>query len=122
MAIQLLHYRSWQGTPRSPFFSIWPIARVALATLFKRRLFWVLYGFGLLLFLMFFFGSFLLDWIEAQVTGGSVQIAAVDPNRVSRSLRRIIQILNGSQDTFAYFFIYQGGMVMIVLALAGSLL
>src|SRR5687768_5739209 len=117
MAIQLLHYRAWQGELRSSVFSAWPIARVAIGALLRRRLFWVLYSFGLLLFLMFFFGSFLLDWVEAQISGGAVQFAAVDSTRLSLSLRRIIRVLNGSQETFAYFFIYQGGMVMIVLAL-----
>lgn len=122
MAIQLLHYRSWQGTFRSGVWSVWPIARVALGALLRRKMFWVLYSFGMLLFLMFFFGSFLLDWVEAQLSGGAVQIAQLDPNRASRSLRNLIRILNGSQDTFAYFFPYQGIMMMIVLALAGSLL
>jgi len=122
MGLKLLHYRSWQGTFRSGIWSVWPIARVALATLLKRRMFWVLYAFGMLLFLMFFFGSFLLDWIEGQVAEGAVKIGQIDPNRVSRSLRNVIRILNGSQDTFAYFFVYQGGMVMNVLAFTGSLL
>lgn len=122
MAIQLLHYRGWQGTLRTSLLSAWPIARVALGGLLTRRLFWLLYAFGLLLFLMFFFGSFLLDWVEAQISGGSVQFAAVDSTRLSMSLRRIIRILNGSQETFVYFFMYQGGMVMIILALTGSLL
>jgi ABC-2 type transport system permease protein len=122
MAIQLLHYRPWHGALRSGIRSVWPIARVAVGAILRRRLFWVLYSFGLLLFLMFFFGSFLLDWVEGQVSGGAVQIAGVDSSRLSTSLRRIIRILNGSQDTFAYFFIYQGGMVMIVLAFTGSLL
>ena len=121
MAI-LLHYRSWHGAFRSSLWSVWPIARVALAGLLRSGLFWVLYAFGLLLFLMFFFGSFLLDWIEAQLSGGNVQIAQIDPTRVSRTLRNLIRILNGSQDTFAYFFIYQGGMLMIILALTGAML
>lgn len=120
--IQLLHYRSWQGVFRSGFWSIWPIARVALGTILTRRLFWVLYSFGLLLFLMFFFGGFLLDWIQAQFSDGKVQIAGLDGKRVSDALRRALNTLNGGQDTFAYFFITQGGMVMIILAFAGSLL
>lgn len=122
MAASLLHYRSWQGEFRSGLRSVWPIGRVTLGTLLRRRLFWLLYAFSLLLFLMFFFGSFLLDWIEAQVSGGNVQVAQIDSNRLSRGLRNLIRILNGGQHTFAYFFIYQGGMVMIVLALTGSLL
>ena len=89
-----------------------------------RRLFWVLYGFALLLFLMFFFGSFLLDWASTQVAAAPVQIGRlkIDPQRAGDALRRGLRVLNGSQDTFAYFFGYQGPMVLIILALAGSLL
>ena len=56
----LLHYRPWQGTFHSDWWSVWPIARVALGTLLRRWLFRWVYSFGLLLFLMFFFGAYLL--------------------------------------------------------------
>ena len=32
----------------------------------RRRLFWVLYGLGLLFFLLYFFGQYLLAFAEAQ--------------------------------------------------------
>lgn len=115
----LLHYRSWQGTFHSPWWSVWPIARVALGNLLNRRLFWVLYAFGLLLFLMFFFGSYLLAWGESQV---NVQLKMGDPSRFMRGIRQVLSILNGSQDTFQYFYAYQGGIVVITLAMVGSIL
>ena len=67
MTSSLLHYRGWKGQFRGPIFAAWPIARVALATLLRRRMFWVLYSAGLLLFLMFFVGTYLLDWAETQM-------------------------------------------------------
>ena len=124
MSASLLHYRAWQGPWRRPAWSVWPIARVALGMLICRKLFWVLYGFALLLFLMFFFGSFLLDWAETQLAAAPIQIGRLktDPEQAVRFLRRGLRVLNGSQETFAYFFGYQGAMLLIILALAGSVL
>src|SRR5262249_37338814 len=124
MSVQLLHYRPWHGSVRSPFWGIWPIARVALGSLLRRRTFWVLYAAGLLQFMMFVCGSFLLDWIEAMTPATPIQIGKLqtDSERIVPVLRRGLRVLNGSQETFTYFFIYQGSMVMIVLALAGAVL
>jgi hypothetical protein len=119
-----LHYRAWQGRFRHPIWAAWPIARTGLRMLLRRRLFWVLYAAGLLLFLMFFFGGYLLSWAETQIPNTPIQWGGtrIEPDRLVRPLRQGLQVLNGSQDTFAYFFLYQGAMVMIVLALAGSVL
>ncbi len=124
MSSGLLHYREWHGQFRRAGWSIWPIARVALATIFRRKLFWVLYSLALLIFLMFFFGALLLDWIESQIPVTPIKVGnwQPDPERMAQLVRRGLRILSGSQETFAYFFVYQGSMVMIVLALAGSVL
>ncbi len=119
----LLHYRSWQGTFHSSWWTVWPIARVALGSLLRRKLFWTLYAFGLLLFLMFFFGAYLLAWAESQMAVSAQQLGKMgDPGRMMRGIRSALNILNGSQDTFQYFFAYQGGIVVVTLALAGSIL
>jgi hypothetical protein len=124
MGSSLLHYRAWQGAFRPPWWSAWPIARVAVGLLLRRKLFWVLYAAGLLIFLMFFFGAYLLDWAETQIAGTPIQVGnfRTEPERMVRLLRDGLRILNGSNETFAYFFQYQGAMVMVVLALAGSVL
>lgn len=118
----LLHYRPWKGDFHSPWWSVWPIARVSLGMLLHRKQFWSLYGFGLLLFLMFFFGSYLLAWAESQLAVSAQQLRVGDPGRMLRGIRTALRILNGSQDTFQYFFAYQGGIVVITLSLVGSLL
>jgi ABC-type transport system involved in multi-copper enzyme maturation permease subunit len=120
MGVDLLYYRTWRGGFRSPHRSVWPIARVALAMLLRRRLFWVLYGCGLLIFLMFFFGQFLLDWAVTQMPQAPLQTAA--RNRMLVQLLRAASFLNGGQDTFRYFFAYQGTMLVVMLTLAGSAL
>jgi ABC-2 type transport system permease protein len=118
----LLHYRAWRGTFRHPLAGVWPIARVSLAMLFRRRLFWWLYVAGLLIFFMFFFGTFLLDWAQTQILQTTFQIGKLQPEQVVRALRQGVSVLNGSQETYAYFFLYQGVMIMVILALAGSVL
>ena len=117
----LLHYRSWQGAFHSSWWTIWPIARVSLGMVLRRRMFWVLYAFGLLLFLMFFFGAFLLAWAESQLPVSAQQLGR-DPGRMIAGIRRALRILNGSQDTFQYFFAYQGGIVVVTLSLVGSVM
>src|SRR5688572_8843831 len=114
MSASLLHYRPWQGSFRRPWRSVWPIARVSLAAVFQRRLFWVLYAMGLLLFLMFFFGTYLFDWAQTFLTSSTLQIGKVraEPERMLEFFRRSMRVLNGSNETFAYFFLYQGTMVM----------
>jgi hypothetical protein len=124
MGVSLLHYRAWQGTFRRPLFGVWPVARTALRMLFRRKMFWALYSVGLLIFLMFFFGGYLLDWAQTQIASSPIRFGRVqlEPDALVRSFRRGLRVLNGSQETFAYFFLYQGAMVMVVLALAGAVL
>ncbi len=123
MAASLLHYRPWRGQFRGAAFSVWPIARVSLWTIFRRKLFWALYALALLIFFMFFFGQYLLAWAETQTTEETVRIGVVraEPGRLIHMLREVLR-LNGTGYTYRNFFWYQGYMVMIVLALAGSIL
>lgn len=123
MGTELLHYRPWQGELRPPVLSAWPIARVALRMMFRRKLFWVLYGLGLLMFLLFFFGQYLLAWADSQLGESSVRVfgARANPSDLINLLRNILK-LDGTGETYANFFWYQGYMVMVLLALAGSLL
>lgn len=119
----LLHYRAWQPAFHSPWWSVWPIARVSLGMVLRRKLFWILYAFSLLLFLMFFFGTFLLAWAQSQITVAQQQFERLgNPDRMIDGLRRALNILNGSQETFQYFFAYQGSIVVVTLSLAGSVM
>jgi ABC-type transport system involved in multi-copper enzyme maturation permease subunit len=90
--------------------------------LFRRKLFWVLFALGLLIFFMFYFGQLLIDWAATQISGTNVQIGKVSGARMLAVMRRAVRFLNGSHETFRYFFAYQGTMLMVVLALTGSVL
>jgi ABC-2 type transport system permease protein len=119
----LLHYRPWRGEFRPPLLSVWPIARTALRMIFRRKLFWALYALGLMVFLLFFFGQYLLAWAETQGGESSIPVMGLreDPRRIVHLLRNILK-LNGSGETYRNFMWYQGYIVMVVLALAGSIL
>src|SRR5262245_29608150 len=112
--VRLLHYRPWRGEFRSPAFGIWPIACVAVGSLLRRKIFWWLYGFSLLVFLMFFFGSYLLSWAETQIPQQPVQVQVgqktqqIATGPMLRNVRDSMKVLSGGCDTFAYFFRYQG--------------
>jgi hypothetical protein len=90
---------------------------------FRRKLFWVLYAFGLLIFFMFFFGQYLLAWATGQIAEQTVRIGIVrtEPERLVHLLREVLR-LDGSTYTYRNFFWYQGYMVMIMLAFTGSVL
>lgn len=123
-APELLRYRPWRGSFRPPALSFLPIARVALTQLFSRRLFWALYGLGLMTFLLFFFGQYLLAWAETQIDATDVRVGGLgraNPRELVYMLKDFLR-LNGSGDTFKNFIWYQGYMVMVILALAGAVL
>src|SRR5439155_20866242 len=118
------HYRPWSGTSRAAAWSVWPIARVALGLLLRRRLFWFLYACALLIFLMFFFGSLFFDWAQGQLGDAPVQLGKlkVDSGRAMDFVRQQLRVLSGTRETFATFFGYQGSMTVIVLCLSGAVL
>jgi hypothetical protein len=122
MGPKLLHYRAWQGEFRSPNWGPWPIARVSLDMMFRRKLFWALYAFALLTFLMFFFGQYLLAWAEAQAAEQSVNVLGVRQNAgtLVEQLRDRLK-MNGRAANYRMYFAYQSTAVMAVLALAGSM-
>jgi ABC-2 type transport system permease protein len=123
MSVPLLHYRPWTGELRGPSHSIWPIARVALRVIFRRKLFWGIYALGLMIFLLFFFGQYLLTWAEEQ--GGETNVSIMgfkeNPRTLVHVLRDFLK-LDGEAPTYRNFFWYQGHIVMVILALAGAVL
>src|SRR5438270_4962653 len=118
MSLELLNYRRWQGQFLRPAWAVWPIARVSLSMLFRRKTFWMLYAFSLLIFLMFFFGRMLMDWFVSEMPATiRIEGMAIPTERFVRFFRQVSQVLNGTQETFRWFFLYQGLMVMVTLAL-----
>ena len=117
-APQLLHYRPWRGELRSPATSVWPIARIALGMMIRRKLFWVMYVLGLLYFLLFFFGQYLLAYAESQAADASSRNNQGDIVELMRSALK----LDGSGESYRTFLDYQGRILMVILAFAGSII
>lgn len=113
MGPELLHYRPWRGRFHGPAWSIWPIARVGLGLMFRRWQFWLLYLLSLGFFLMFFFGQYLLAYTQSTTEDFL--------SRLIEQARTALQ-LDGGAEAYRNFFRMQGSMVVIVLALAGSVL
>jgi hypothetical protein len=123
MGVSLLRYRPWRGRLHVPFLSVWPITRIALWMILRRKLFWVMYALALLIFLMFFFGQYMLSWAESQTGESTVSVGVIrtDPKRFIEFFRGLLK-LDGQAQMYRTFFWWQGYMVMTVLALAGSVL
>src|SRR5262245_23994861 len=120
----LLHYRPWRGEFQEPLLSVWAVARVGLRLMFRYWPFWIIYGLGLFIFLFFFFGQYFLAWAEAQTGMAEVPVAGfvnVPSHTLFEFLRRGLQ-LAGTGETYRNFFWYQSYIILVVLALAGSML
>lgn len=118
----LLRYRPWRGTPRGPLYASAALARASLKLLTRRWLMWGLFALGLLVFFFFFYAQYLVVWIGSQLETETVRFAGIPVNakNIMRFLDRLA--LNGTAHTFGNFIWYQGYVLVIVLALAGSVL
>jgi ABC-type transport system involved in multi-copper enzyme maturation permease subunit len=83
----------------------------------RRKLFWVLYILGMLIFLLFFFGQYLAAFAETAT-------ASNRPGQINlrQLIHQFLTFLNGTGETYRTFINYQGYIIMVVLALAGSVL
>ncbi|MFO0842429.1 MAG: ABC transporter permease subunit [Gemmataceae bacterium] len=102
----------------------WPIARVSLQMIFRRKLFWAIYALAVMVFLLFFFGQYLMSWAASQLGEEEVRVGGLgraNPKWLVDFFRDFLK-LNGSAETFRNFFWFEGYSVMVVLALAGSVL
>jgi len=120
----LLHYRPWRGEFQEPALSVWVVARVGLRLMFRYWPFWIIYALGLLVFLFFFFSQYFLAWADAQVSAADVQLGGfgkVESYDLFNVLRHTLKMA-GTGETYRNFFWYQSYIILVVLALAGSML
>ncbi|MGL6097184.1 MAG: ABC transporter permease subunit [Fimbriiglobus sp.] len=118
----LLRYRPWRGHLRPPVFGALAMARVSLRMMLRRKLFWGLYGLALMVFFFFFYGQYLVVWIQQQTASQTISFGAfrVNASDLTKFLDRMH--LSGSAHTFGNYIWFQGYIGMIVLALAGAVL
>jgi len=119
----LLRYRPWRGQFRGPVSGSVAMARASVRLLVRRRLFWGLFALGVLVFLFFFYAQYLAVWIPNQLASSDTLRVGVIPVKVNDLTKLLERLnLNGSAHTFGNFFWFQGYVLIIVLALAGSVL
>jgi ABC-2 type transport system permease protein len=122
----LLHYRPYRGRLNGPATAVWAIARTGLHTILRRKLFWGLYAGGVMIFLFFFFGQYLLRYLGSQLGEQAIALShnpriEVEPARLLAYFQDTLKI-NGGGATYRNVIWYEGFLVMIVLALAGAIL
>ena len=108
--LQLDHagYRTWVGEPRSSWWSCLSIVRVGLMLIFRRWIFWILIGLGLLNFLF----HFAFIYLKATL--------AVQNENIARFLDRYK--VTGTGDAYAEFMFAQATICALLLAFAASTL
>jgi ABC-type transport system involved in multi-copper enzyme maturation permease subunit len=122
----LLRYRPWRGSFRGPWNGAWAIARTCMNLIFRRKLFWALYGVSVLIFLFYFFGQYLQVFLEQKLGEQEARLGGTFTRGIKldvllKQLRTALQ-LNGSADTYGNFLWFEGYIVVIILAFIGSVL
>lgn len=122
----LLRYRALSSPRLGPWHGAVAIARAGLRLLARRKLFWALYAFSLLIFLFYFFAQYLVVFLaervsEAQVRTGNLFARQMRPDFVVRMLNDALH-MDGSADTYGDFMWTEGYIAMVILAFAGSVI
>ena len=123
---QLLRYRALGGPRLGPWQGVIAIARSSLMLLARRKLFWALYALSVMIFLFYFFGQYLMVFLENRVSESLVRTGGVfgrnmRPEVVTRMLRDALH-MDGSADTFGDFMWGEGYIAMVILAFAASVI
>jgi hypothetical protein len=108
MQLDQAGYRTWDGQRSSPWWGCLSIVRVGLVLIFRRWVFWILIGLGLLNFLF----HFALIYLKATLAVQNENIAKfLDNYKVT-----------GTGQAYADFMLAQAGICALLLAFAGSTL
>ncbi|WP_020472781.1 ABC transporter permease subunit [Zavarzinella formosa] len=126
MPPELLHYRALGGVTGGPWRGVKAIARTGVLLLARRKFFWILYAFSLMIFLFYFFGQYLWVFLashvqDALIRTGGVFGRLISPEALIKSLRDTMH-LDGSAETFGDFIWTEGYIAVVILAFAGSVL
>jgi ABC-2 type transport system permease protein len=108
MAMADGNYREWEGRVGSAWGACVPIVRVCLRLIFRRWVFWILIGLGLMNFLF----NFAFIYMKAVLSAQNEQIARfLDAYRVT-----------GTGQAYVDFMMAQASITALLLAFAGSTL
>lgn len=113
MAIDTAHYHGWHGPLRGPWAASLAMVRVALLQIFRRKLYWLVIGAGLLQFLSFWG----LIYVVTQV-----QIPDEARGEILRAFNFSATPTAEGENGYSRFMENQSIVVAILLAFSGSLL
>lgn len=118
----LLRYRSWQGADRSALFGCWAMARSSFRIILRKKAFWLMIALAAMIFFFFFYGQYLIVWVGLQAGQQTVSFGGIPVklDGLTKFLERLN--LNGTAHTFGNLIWFEGYIVMIILALAGSII
>jgi ABC-2 type transport system permease protein len=118
----LLRYRPWRGEFRPPINASWALARTSFRLILRKKAFWALFALAAMIFFFFFYGQYLIVWVSMQAGQQSVSFSGI-PIRLDGLSKFLDGLnLNGSAHTFGNLIWFEGYIVTIVLAFAGSIL
>jgi ABC-type transport system involved in multi-copper enzyme maturation permease subunit len=113
MGLDRAHYHPWHGRVLSPWWACWALVRVALVQVFRRKLYWLVLLLGL--------GNF----IKAAVVIYTVTQLQPSPEVRELMFQRAgfsAEAKRGQETGYTIFMEQQGLVVMLLLALSGSLI
>ena len=118
---QLLRYRTWHGQFQQPIYASLALARVSLRMMLRRKLFWGLYALALMVFFFFFYGQYLVVWIQQQTASQTIFLGGI-PVKLENLTKFLDRLhLNGTAHTYGNLIWFQGYISTVILALAGSI-
>lgn len=118
----LLRYRPWRGAFGGPQRASLALARTSLRLMLRKKAFWALFALAGMIFFFFFYGQYLIVWVGLQAGQQSMSLGGI-PVRMDGLTKFLDRLnLNGSPQTFANVIWFEGYILTIVLALAGSIL
>src|SRR5262245_25448468 len=113
MGLDRAHYHAWQGPLHSPWISCLSIVRVSLVQVFRRKVYWLVLGVGLLNFVAYW----TLIWVNTQLP--------VPPEAREWFLENFgisARTTAGKENAYCKFIESQSIVVMVLLAFSGNLL
>ncbi len=122
MGLKVAHYYGWDGPRRSAWWSLLGLVRVAVLQVFRRKLYWLALGLGLLQFLLFFgiiYAVTQLPIPERRIEGRG---RPVSREILFRQFGFNPLATEQSENGYVKFIDRQQGIVALLLAFSGSLL
>jgi ABC-2 type transport system permease protein len=113
MGVDRSHYHGWDGKLHSPWLATLAIVRVALMQVFRRKLYWVVLGLGLMNFLLVFAIIYVVTQVQLPERAKEAFFDRLGFTAINQE---------GRENGYIAFMESQSQIVALLLAFSGSLL